>query len=1217
MRFKRLITLFEIFLAVSISFVLGFNFSSANVYAQEDDDRVCCVQAEIDGETKACQYTDESNCVGGRGISTRCEDTLECRPVCCDLTVADYEETGGLGCLQNVAASTCSAREGNVADDASCRSAPQCSTGCCIVGTQGVLTTEAGCNSLTSRYPDLTMDFRADIQNEIGCFLAARTQEKGCCVGESADAENSCGLSTRGECSGEFFANTDCVDVPDGKCENCNPEIPKSEWKKTCSYDYGDSVFYEDACGNPIVFGAPAKPCVYSDGFLCREEDNNVYCDDLNCAADSNPETSEIWDNPRVDENGDCSSGAAFNDNCWTNDYTFNGRNSRRNGEKWCEFDADAGPTRDLPGTRHYVHACYEGKETVIPCEEYRNEYCFQFDGPEISSAGCFENKASINRCGECTARDCCENSDLRTCVWVSADQERVDESVQDINDARRERAEARGEDLPADVASPDADEDGLCFPLVPPGTIGNPELCGFNNGEEFVNPLNLEVAWHNAGSWADWDCDGPCKAYTQKFAYQYNSLCNAQGDCGAGYNLIGKWSEGGFERTCDVGSEIRNDFGDGDVSGVGADGEYNYWYQGNVYDEDDADRLINNCLTQLPDPADKTDGDFNFLNYLTYKGGLNAELPPEAADLGFWAEGVIGERVSGAELVAILGTVGMMAIVNVAGFFTGATVGIALIAAPIPIINIVVLSLVVIASVVILLTGGESTEDVHISCNPWVPPNGGENCELCHQAGTINAEGQAINVDFTAGGLHDCTLALCWSLGQGCEFFSNVEEGPRCLSKCEGENADVNFNRYQITDLDLSEDNKNKCTLTQDYTSEERDCIQVNGQLGFVKANTAVKVGVHTDELATCRWDFERPSGPTDDDYYNNLKNTFDQSLASNDHTIILEPSIHLNAGDRKTMYVACIDVCENTNAPNYYDLNIEVGNVQDVGAPRFMEIIPESGSAIKHDLEEFTAKLKLEEPAMCRWSRTNDVYELMPEENPINCRTGYNRNGCNIQFTNLVQGVNKFYIRCQDEQGNSNVDSIPSNEGYVLFRSNPLEIVSVRCIHSFGDECGTIYDKNFTLEAATFGGGYEGKAVCYLRMFGDSETPFRYTNSSLHTQVVGPRLSGTYNDVLRCVDNAGNDVVQNINYTFFVDDDAPKILRVNKEGDNLVILTDEDATCRYADNKNINYNEMNEFGTSGGMRHSTSISRDYMSVICMDRFNHFASLDVYSAEL
>src|SRR3989338_6794616 len=235
MIFKKLITFFEIFLAVSISFIVGFNLSSVNAYAQENDNRVCCVNALVDGEAKSCQYTDANNCDGGRGIPTRCEDTFECRPVCCDLTGAGYDETGGLGCLQNVAASACSAREGNVVDDASCRSAPQCSFGCCIVGTQGVLTTELGCTDLTSNYPDLTMNFRGDIQEEFGCFLVARSQDTGCCAGGSAEEGNSCSLSTRGECNGEFFMNTDCVNVPDNKCADCKPEIPKIEWKKTCS----------------------------------------------------------------------------------------------------------------------------------------------------------------------------------------------------------------------------------------------------------------------------------------------------------------------------------------------------------------------------------------------------------------------------------------------------------------------------------------------------------------------------------------------------------------------------------------------------------------------------------------------------------------------------------------------------------------------------------------------------------------------------------------------------------------------------------------------------------------------------------------------------------------------------------------------------------------------------------------------------------------------
>ncbi len=1210
MIFKNLITYFEIFLAVSISFIIGFNLSSSVVYAQEDDDRVCCVNTDVDGSSVACQYTDENNCAGGRGIPTRCEDTFDCRPVCCDLTGAGYDETGGLGCLQNVAASACSARGGNVVDDASCRSAPQCSFGCCIVGTQGVLTTESGCADLTSDYPDLTMDFRGDIQEELGCFLAARSQDAGCCVGENVDTGNSCGLSTRGECSGEFFANTDCVNVPDNKCVDCKPEIPKVEWKKTCSYDYGDSVFYEDACGNPIVFGTPADECVYSAGFLCREEEGNVYCDNLNCAASNNPEESEIWDNPRVDENGDCATGAAFNDLCWTNDYNFNGRNFRLNGERWCEFDADAGPMRDLPGTRHYVHACYEGKETVIPCEEYRNEYCFQFDGPEISSAGCFENKAAVNRCGECNTRDCCENQDLRTCLWVSANQESVNAETQRINDGRRERAAARGEDVNLEPLEIDADEGGLCLPLVPPA--GNPELCGFNNGEEFVNPLALEVAWHDAGAGFDWDCDGPCQAYTQKFAYQYNTICNSQGDCGAGYNLAGEWSEGGFERTCDVGSEIRNDFEDGDVAGVG-DNEYIFWDGGNRYDDDDADRLINNCLVQLPDPADKTDGDFNFLSYLIYSGGLSAELPPGAAD---FAETYAG--LTGVEGGIVGGALGILAITTIiSSIQVGGLAFLIGFGAAIPIINLVVAAVALVVVVNAVFFSGESTEEVQISCNPWVPPAGGENCGLCHQPGTINADGREIEVDLTAGGLHDCTPALCESLGQGCEFFSNVEEGPRCLSKCEGENADVNFNVYQISDLDLSSENIGKCTEGNDFRSETKACKQEDKILNFVKANTAVKVGFHTDEIATCRWDFERPSGVIDTEFYSNLGKTFDQALASNDHTVTLEPSIHLNPEDVKTMYVACEDVCSITNAPNYYSLNIEVGNVEDVGPAQFMEIIPASGSAVRHDLEEFTAKLKLNEPAICRWSRTNDIYDLMPEENNINCRTGYNRYGCNAQFTGLVQGVNKFYIRCQDEQGNSNVNSIPSNDGYTLFRSNPLNITSVRCLHSFGEECGTIYDRNFTLEVNTFGGGYDGKALCYLRMFGDSETLLRFTNSSVHTQSVGPRPSGTYTDNLRCVDDAGNEARKNINYTFFIDETAPKILRVNKEADNLVILTDEDATCKFAADKNIIYNEMDSFGATGGMRHSTSISGKYMYVICTDRFDHFTNLDVYSAEL
>ena len=107
--------------------------------------------------------------------------------------------------------------------------------------------------------------------------------------------------------------------------------------------------------------------------------------------------------------------------------------------------------------------------------------------------------------------------------------------------------------------------------------------------------------------------------------------------------------------------------------------------------------------MVQSPDPADKTDEDYSFLSYLTYTGGLSADLPPEAADLNFFAgEQFLG--ITGAQLAAIapfaiyLTGVGIYALgpATLAGLFIGT--------AALPIINIVVLAVVVIAVIISIL---------------------------------------------------------------------------------------------------------------------------------------------------------------------------------------------------------------------------------------------------------------------------------------------------------------------------------------------------------------------------------------------------------------------------------------------------------------------------------------------------------------------------------
>ncbi len=1209
---KRIIleAMFEIFLVISLIFIFSLS-NASNVYAEEDK-RVCCQKAVVDGETRYCEYTEEKNCdSGGMVFDNKCEDVSICRPVCCNVNSLGYEASGGEGCYKNVGADYCrNFLKGEVISDASCN-VPECQKGCCKIGSQCGTMTEDSCRDLTNQYPDLELDYKAEINNEIECSNVCRAEKKGCCVIDGKP--NNCKLTSFSEClGGDFYDETDCVDIPE-KCNHCADKT----YKKTgCALEFttGEDVYYYDKCDNPILFKDKPKDfdCDYAKGTLCREDKDKktAECFSLNCPGE------KLWDNKRVDENLD---GNFDNDKS-----NFNGRKERINGESWCEYDADAGPTRDLPGTRHYVHTCYEGEEVVDECKDFREEYCLQFDGLDMDVAKCLPNRAVEKPCGACAEdsnpKECCENTDLRDCVWISANKEKVAEDTKKIEEnAEKKASEEKGEnvDLPS-AREVDENKDGVCVPLVPPGIRFWEEDNSLCNYGSKTGDKALKAYWSNIGWGADWDCDAGCELYTQKFAYGQNVLCRAQGDCGADYNLAGKWSGKGFVRSCEVSSQIKDDYDEGDAEEVSDYGIY--------YGDDHVEELIKNCLEELPDPAGKTGNDkYFFEEFINYKNNLFVKLPPGAEELSFWRDrGLWTTTIP----VALLGTAVAIALGVAVAIAIQAGSWIVLanlveIAAVIPVWGWVVAAALVIAAAISFATSDSDSQTVDINCKSWQPPTKSVNCHLCNEKGKISYLDESGNpttkdIDLTAEGKHECTEYLCKSLGQGCEFFPDTEEGPKCLGLCEskdGGKPDVLSPSIKVL-KDLSELNVGKCRVhSSPVSGDEKDCVSENakeGQSGgydvkFVKENTDVTIGVETTELATCRWDWEAKGK------YEELEKSFDQASAAMRHTITLEAGKDLMPKDKKRMYVRCMDICENDNKA-FFTINLEVSDMIDLGAPAFNGIEPIDGSPVKYDTDKITAKLKLNEGATCRWSRTNDPYDTMQHE--FNCRASYLK-GCDFILDGLNVSANAFFIRCQDKDGNINKDAIPNNNGYNLIRSSPLNITSVSCINSFGNECGVIYDKNFTLEINTIGGGFNGKAICFARSSNGLEYEFFETDSSIHRQVIGPRITGDYTEKIRCRDDVGNEILREVSFKMVSDEVAPKILKISSEAGKINILTDEPSSCKYADNSSFIYDEMNQFETTGDLSHSTSVNeKNYVYVKCVDRFNHVVNADVYLSE-
>ncbi|MBS3168325.1 hypothetical protein J4216_04325 [Candidatus Woesearchaeota archaeon] len=1218
---------FQIFLIISLSFIISI--SNANlIYAQEEVP-YCCQREKNTG--RACVDTNDiSQCEQGKGFQGRCEDLAMCKPVCCDLNSKSYFESGGQGCYKNVGAQVCADAGGNPIDDPQCNVA-QCGKGCCIIGGQSTLTTEEGCFSLTNELaPDPEIDFREDITNELECLDIPRQDAKGCCVvkAEKRFEENSCKLQTFAECNslnGNFYEGVDCVDLDNQAINSCK-QCESNNYKTGCASDLGDRVYYYDKCDNPILNLIPNNgDCKYSEGQVCKEKGDNsgAECRSLNCDA------SSLFDNPFVDENFD---GNFENDN--GRDARFNGRNYRLNGESWCEYDADAGPTRDLPGTRHYVHYCYEGKEYVDECEDYRDEFCLQFDGLEVDVAKCIENKAASNPCAKFEDKESCENPDLSTCIWVPATSEGKEAVVKDLKKAYDKRCKELQANNQTCAPEPDYSQiensdSGTCLPSVPPGfRFGDPKAvsaCSLANPKE-----SFKTYWSNVGWGADWDCDAGCKAYTQEFAYDQNTLCRAQGDCGADYNLAGDWSDNGFTRSCAVSAEVlQEELADNNAGDV--DEEFTDY--GKFYGDEGVSDLINSCKEKLPDPAIVTKGKFNFSEFEKYKNSLKIDLPSEAIDPGWWeANGlkfgiVTGTFIAIAVATTLAVTVGSATLAipiltaSLTAFFTGP--------AYIPIINIVAIIIVAIVIAITFGTGGSETQEVNVECGVWQAPVNSQDCHLCYEKGErtyLDVNGNIIPklVDFTAGGRHDCTEYLCKSLGSNCQFVEG-DDGPKCFNSCES-SRDVN--KPSITPLDVENYNGNICGQNGDADTDQnqkcvakfpRDDVSIEGDYGvlYVREGSDVVVGVRTNEASVCKWDWERKGG-----IYDQLSKSFDQERYSLIHTTKLKAGIDINPGDDKTMYVVCQDYCGNPEgdkpAAPIYRINVRMAKMPDIGAPAFRGISPESGGYIKADIlenESYQVSLKLNEGSICKWSKTNDPFDVISSNNTFPCGVNYIR-GCDFNIKGIKQGENRFYIRCSDnlqnpEEGNKNVDAIPSNDGYVLYKSEHLNISNVRCLHSLGDNCEEIYDRNYTLEVTTINGAYSGRASCYY-----DGVEFLNTNNTngLSTQLL---WSDNVNKV-KCIDDVDNEAEIKVNITMKSDNKAPDILRINLQGSNLVVLTDEISSCRSSETNDKLFDEMETFTVTGDTIHQTGFGeKDYLHVKCKDRFNHISSLDVYRSNI
>ncbi len=412
-----------------IFFVIGI-FLINLVYAQVS---YCCEKTKINAEGTGgmwCQNEEQENCDPEFDAQpASCEATSYCKKGCC------YNPAEGT-CSRNTAKKECNEDGGTWTDSADC-DIPQCELGCCLIGEQASFVTQTRCKRMSSLY-GLNISFRIDISTEMLCIASARSSVKGACVFEQ-EFERTCRIETQKEC----FNREGEVEFYEGNlCSNPTLATNCGYPGETICVEGKDAVYFTDTCGNIAnIYDSsklnnaeywsymkdPIESCDYGENNANSADCGNCdyYLGSTCKAYDREKDETEPDYGNYICRDLDCKQGALAE--------KFFDMNNRypQHGETWCDSTGGtskiiAGKEKEidsnkenLPGSRYFRLACYNGEITIEPCAEFRQEVCIESSINGFSTAAC-----KVNRWEDCVTqedKDDCENTDKRDCQWFQS----------------------------------------------------------------------------------------------------------------------------------------------------------------------------------------------------------------------------------------------------------------------------------------------------------------------------------------------------------------------------------------------------------------------------------------------------------------------------------------------------------------------------------------------------------------------------------------------------------------------------------------------------------------------------------------------------------------------------------------------------------------------------------------------------------------------------
>ncbi len=452
-----------------------------------------------------------------------------------------------------------------------------------------------------------------------------------------------------------------------------------------------------------------------------------------------------------------------------------------------------------------------------------------------------------------------------------------------------------------------------------------------------------------------------------------------------------------------------------------------------------------------------------------------------------------------------------------------------------------------------------ESKKLVTFQCLPWEPPIGGNSCEKCNK-----------------DPLRLCSEYRCKSLGQACQILNPGTQEERCAWVNPGD-----VNSPTITPWKDALKPIGLLNYIPDTTIRPPNrgvkIIDSRNSNGCLEPFTPLEFGVELNEPAQCKIDFNRNNTFANMQYYfgeNNLyryNHTQKMRLPAPKSELLGTESPLLQNDNTMSLFARCQDANGNVNEDAFV-FTFCVDESPDTTPPIIEGTSIIQNGAVQFNIDKVPIDVYTNEPAICKWSRGNKAYEEM--ENSMTCNTDASAVNANLQYTcnGELTGIanqqnNDFYFRCQDTEGNTNVQSYK----LTLRGSQELNIISA----SPNNETvsGATTTVPIALQVKTDDGADEGIALCYFSNTGTegSYIPMFNTNSFEHSQSLD-LINGDYTYHFRCVDAGGNSAETSIKFKVFVDKEIPKVVRAYKDLDALKIVTDENAQCVYSLN-NCNY--------------------------------------------